>query len=47
MVTIFDLGTTHFKISQDGPDCFTWPLGQAQGVINPDFDSKKNNIQLK
>jgi hypothetical protein len=34
MVPIFDLGTTHFKMSQDGPDCFTWPLGQAQGVIN-------------
>ena len=34
MAPIFDLGTTHFKISQDGPDCFTWPLGQAQGVIN-------------
>ena len=34
MAQISCLGTTHFKISQDGLDRFTWPLGQAQGVID-------------
>ena len=34
MAQISCLGTTHFKISQDGLDHFAWPEGQAQGVIN-------------
>ena len=28
------LGATHFKISHNGLDCFTWAQGQAQSVIN-------------
>ena len=31
---VFCLGTTDFKISHDGLDNFTWPLGQAQCLIN-------------
>ena len=34
MVQSSRLGTTHFKNSQDGPDCFTWPERQAQGFVN-------------
>ena len=34
MAQISCLGTTHFKISQDGLDRFSWPEGQAQGVID-------------
>lgn len=34
MAHISCLGTTHFKISQDGLDRFSWPEGQAQSVIN-------------
>ena|SRR5665647_71275 len=34
MARISCLGTTHFKISQDGLGRFSWPVGQTQGVIN-------------
>ena len=34
MARISCLGTTHFKISQDGLDRFSWPVGQTQSVIN-------------
>ena len=34
MAWIACLGTTHFKILQDGLDRFSWPVGQVQGVID-------------